>query len=46
MCREIDITKTRWSEKPITLVPVILSNIKNFEPDAGNGNLSKGDRKL
>jgi pyruvate,water dikinase len=27
---EIDITKTRWSEKPITLVPLILSNIKNF----------------
>jgi len=32
---EIDITKTRWSEKPITLVPLILSNIKNFEPNAG-----------
>jgi len=29
---EIDITRTRWSEKPITLVPLILSNIKNFEP--------------
>src|SRR2546426_1172562 len=28
---EIDITKTRWSEKPTTLVPMILSNIKNFE---------------
>ncbi|MBB3128195.1 pyruvate,water dikinase [Paenibacillus rhizosphaerae] len=28
---EIDITRTRWSEKPITLVPLILSNIKNFE---------------
>ncbi|MGA8941492.1 MAG: phosphoenolpyruvate synthase, partial [Thermoactinomyces sp.] len=24
---EIDITRTRWSEKPITLVPMILSNI-------------------
>ncbi|MBD0382589.1 phosphoenolpyruvate synthase [Paenibacillus sedimenti] len=33
---EIDITKTRWSEKPITLVPMILGNIKNFEPNAGN----------
>ncbi|QQK75405.1 phosphoenolpyruvate synthase [Salicibibacter cibarius] len=30
---EIDITKTRWSEKPITLVPMILSNIKNFKPE-------------
>lgn len=28
---EIDITKTRWSEKPTILVPTILSNIKNFE---------------
>jgi pyruvate,water dikinase len=27
---EIDITRTRWSEKPITLIPLILSNIKNF----------------
>ncbi|GAB3697441.1 phosphoenolpyruvate synthase [Spirosoma flavus] len=29
---EIDITRPRWSEKPATLVPLILSNIKNFEP--------------
>jgi pyruvate,water dikinase len=29
---EIDITKARWSEKPIVLVPMILNNIKNFEP--------------
>src|SRR3989475_8688174 len=28
---EIDITKTRWSEKPTTLVPMILRNIKNCE---------------
>jgi rifampicin phosphotransferase len=27
---EIDITRTRWSEKPIILVPVILANIKNL----------------
>ncbi len=32
---EIDITRTRWTEKPATLVPVILSNIKNFDPKAG-----------
>ncbi|MGZ4001437.1 MAG: phosphoenolpyruvate synthase, partial [Mucilaginibacter sp.] len=31
---EIDITKTRWSEKPAILVPMILSNVKNFEPHA------------
>ncbi|WP_077326547.1 phosphoenolpyruvate synthase [Virgibacillus siamensis] len=33
---EIDITKTRWSEKPTTLIPMILSNIKNFEPHAAS----------
>lgn len=32
---EIDLTRTRWSEKPSTLVPLILSNIRNFEPGAG-----------
>jgi rifampicin phosphotransferase len=32
---EIDITRPRWSERPSTLVPVILGNIKNFEPGAG-----------
>ncbi|MCM3080938.1 phosphoenolpyruvate synthase [Brevibacillus invocatus] len=31
---EIDLTRTRWSEKPITLIPMILSNIKNLEPQA------------
>jgi rifampicin phosphotransferase len=39
---EIDITKTRWSEKPITLVPMILSNIKNFEPNASNRKFKLG----
>jgi phosphoenolpyruvate synthase/pyruvate phosphate dikinase len=39
---EIDITRTRWSEKPITLVPIILSNIKNFEPHAGNRKFEQG----
>ncbi len=28
---EIDITRPRWSERPSTLVPMILGNIKNFE---------------
>lgn len=32
---EIDITRTRWSENPTTLVPIILSNIKNFAPHEG-----------
>ncbi|WP_419883325.1 phosphoenolpyruvate synthase [Peribacillus sp. B-H-3] len=39
---EIDITKTRWSEKPITLVPMILSNIKNFDPNAGKCKFEQG----
>jgi phosphoenolpyruvate synthase/pyruvate phosphate dikinase len=39
---EIDITRTRWSEKPATLVPLILSNIKNFEPNAGKRIFEKG----
>jgi len=28
---EIDITKTRWSEKPTAIIPMILSNIKSVE---------------
>lgn len=28
---EIDITKTRWSEKPSMLIPIILTNVRNFE---------------
>ncbi|MEE3952025.1 phosphoenolpyruvate synthase [Peribacillus frigoritolerans] len=39
---EIDITKTRWCEKPTTLVPLILSNIKNFEPNASNRKFEQG----
>ncbi|WP_045521230.1 phosphoenolpyruvate synthase [Neobacillus niacini] len=39
---EIDITKTRWSEKPTTLIPMILGNIKNFEPNAGNRKFEQG----
>jgi len=42
---EIDITKTRWSEKPTTLVPLILSNIKNFEPNAGPRKFEQGRRE-
>ncbi|MCM3782295.1 phosphoenolpyruvate synthase [Neobacillus mesonae] len=39
---EIDITKTRWSEKPTTLVPLILGNIKNFEPNASHRKFEQG----
>ncbi|WP_437803789.1 rifamycin-inactivating phosphotransferase [Sorangium sp. So ce693] len=39
---EIDITRARWSEEPATLVPLILSNIKNFEPRAGARRFEQG----
>ncbi|MEA2669358.1 MAG: rifampicin phosphotransferase [Chloroflexota bacterium] len=39
---EIDITRPRWSERPSTLVPVILGNIKNFEPGAGKRRFEQG----
>jgi len=39
---EIDITKTRWSEKPLMLVPMILSNIKNLAPGAGKQKFEQG----
>lgn len=39
---EIDITKTRWSEKPAALIPIILGNIKNFEPGAGQRKFEQG----
>jgi len=39
---EIDISKTRWSEKPITLVPMILNNIKNFEPNTSKQIFEQG----
>jgi phosphoenolpyruvate synthase/pyruvate phosphate dikinase len=42
---EIDITKTRWAEKPATLVPMILRNIKNFEPDASYRKFEQGRRE-
>ncbi len=39
---EIDITRPRWSEHPSTLVPLILGNIKNFEPGAGERRFEQG----
>jgi phosphoenolpyruvate synthase/pyruvate phosphate dikinase len=39
---EIDITKTRWSENPAIIVPMILGNIKNFEPGAGKRKFEEG----
>ncbi|MGO4544607.1 phosphoenolpyruvate synthase [Paenibacillus sp. 2TAB23] len=42
---EIDVTKARWSEKPLTLVPIILGNIKNFEPHAGKRKFEQGRKE-
>lgn len=39
---EIDITKTRWNENPLILVPMILNNIKNFEHGAGKRKFEQG----
>jgi len=39
---EIDITRPRWSERPTTLVPVLLGEIKNFEPGAGKQRFEQG----
>jgi phosphoenolpyruvate synthase/pyruvate phosphate dikinase len=39
---EIDVTRPRWSERPTTLVPLILGNIKNFEPGAGERRFEQG----
>ena len=39
---EIDITRPRWSERPTTLVPMILGNIKNFGPGTGERRFELG----
>jgi rifampicin phosphotransferase len=39
---EIDITRPRWGERPSTLVPVILGNIKNFGPGESRRRFERG----
>ncbi len=39
---EIDITRPRWSERPTTLVPLILGNVRNFQPGAGERRFEHG----
>ena len=39
---EIDITRPRWSERPTALVPLILGNVRNFEPGAGARRFEQG----
>jgi pyruvate,water dikinase len=42
---EIDITRLRFYEKPTMLLPMILSNIKNFEPNESHLKFEKGRQK-
>ena len=39
---EVDITRPRWSERPSTLVPLILGNVRSFEPGAGKRRFEQG----
>jgi pyruvate,water dikinase len=42
---EIDITRPRWRERPSTLVPVILDNVRHFEPGAAEHRFEEGRQK-
>ncbi|WRZ88168.1 phosphoenolpyruvate synthase [Streptomyces sp. NBC_01007] len=42
---EIDITRPRWRERPATLVPVVLDNVRNFEPGAAERRFEQGRQK-
>ncbi|MEU4746695.1 phosphoenolpyruvate synthase, partial [Actinosynnema sp. NPDC023658] len=39
---EIDITRPRWSERPTTLLPMLLSDVRNFEPGEGRRRFEQG----
>ncbi len=39
---EIDITRPRWSERPTTLVPLILDNVRNFAPGEATRRFERG----
>jgi pyruvate,water dikinase len=42
---EVDITRPRWSEHPAILVPLILGNVRNFEPGAGARRFEQGRKQ-
>ncbi|MFC9034780.1 rifamycin-inactivating phosphotransferase [Streptomyces arboris] len=42
---EIDITRPRWRERPTTLVPLILDNVRNFGPGAAAHRFEQGRAK-
>lgn len=39
---EIDIATPRWSERPTTLVPALLANVRSFEPGAAERRFEQG----
>jgi phosphoenolpyruvate synthase/pyruvate phosphate dikinase len=41
---EIDITRPRWNEQPTTLVPLILDNVRLFEPGAARRRFEQGQQ--
>lgn len=42
---EVDITRTRWTEKPMMIVPLILSNIRQFEPGESKRKFRQGQEE-
>jgi rifampicin phosphotransferase len=42
---EIDITRPRWSERPTTLLPIILGHIRNFETGESGRRFERGRRE-
>jgi pyruvate,water dikinase len=42
---EIDITRPRWAERPELLIPLIESNIRNFEPGEAKRRFDQGLRE-
>ncbi|MFF8934461.1 rifamycin-inactivating phosphotransferase [Streptomyces paradoxus] len=42
---EIDITRPRWRERPGTLVPAILDNVRNFGPGAAERRFEEGRKE-
>jgi pyruvate,water dikinase len=42
---EIDVTRPRWSERPTTLVPLILVNVEQFAPGEASRRFEKGRRE-
>jgi phosphoenolpyruvate synthase/pyruvate phosphate dikinase len=41
---EIDITRPRWSERPSALLPLLLGNVANFGPEAGERLFEQGQQ--